>query len=492
MSVADTAHPGFAPHLSTGRTRAAFLGAFWSLFHTVLPSLSAALVFFVSAAFLAPADFGQLAIAAGIVSIALAVSPAAFGEALVQREHLAPGHADAVFWLNAGLAALYTAGLVVAAPGIAAWFDIAELGWILPLLALKVPFELLAAVPSAMIVRAMAFRLLALRTAIGTGVGLILAVALLLLGHGILSLVVSQIAVSATTFAVAFRTARWRPGLSGRPSHIRELARYGLFASGQRLLTMVRADHLLLGALGGAALLGLLVFAQRIFALLSSLAGGALSTVSHVVFSSMQNEPAKARHAFLLVTFAAAGVGFPAFAGTALVIDDVVSAWFADDWTAALPAAQLICLAGVIATLGIVQSAVVRGRGHADWMFWYQLAQEASTLLAIALAYRYGLEAVVLAIVAKTALIWPVSVAMCLRLLACPLADYVRAFAGPAMATLAMAGVLCALPALPGATGIALQIAVGVAVYALALAAFAARRLREVWRLARRKEENAP
>lgn len=488
-AIGHAASDTYLAHPASGRSRAAFFGALWSLLHAGLPSLGAALVFFVSAAFLAPADFGQLAIAVGIVSVALALSPSAFGEALVQRQSLTPAHADAVFWLNAALAGVYLALLVALAPSLADWFEVPELAWLVPLLALKVPFELLAAVPSAMIVRRMAFRLLALRTTIGVGIGLVVSVGLLTAGYGLLSLAVSQVAVSATTFAVAVWTSGWRPGLACRLGHVRDLARYGLFASGLRMLGLVRADHLVLGALAGPALLGLLVFAQKLFTLLSNIAGGALASVTHVVLSSMQGEPEKARRTFALMTFAAAAIGFPASAGAAIVIDDVIATFFAENWSGAALAAQLFCLLGFLSVPGIVQSAMVRSRGQADWMFYYQLLQDITTVAAIALTYRFGVEAIVTAILVKTALVWPLSVWMCLRLLDLGPWAYARNFAGPVLATLGMAGAVLAIPAPAGLAGLAVQIAAGAAVYPILLAVLSRRRITEVWHILRHKRE---
>lgn len=483
MTHPASAPAPFVPHLTSGRSRAAFFGSFWSLVHALLPSLSATAVFFVSATFLSPVDFGHLAVATALVSVALAFSPAAFGEALVQRETLKREHANAVFWLNAGFAASYCLGLVILAPIFAEWFKVPDLRWILPILALKIPFELLAAVPASMIIRKMRFRLLALRTAIGSAVGMVLSVGLLLAGHGLLALVIAQVAVSVITFVVVLWTAAWRPGFTMRLADLRDLAHYGVFAAGQRMLGMVRVDHLVLGAMGGPVLLGLLVFSQRVFQLLASIAGGALSSVTHVVLSSMQAEPEKARRAFGLVSFVAAAVGFPVFAGAALVVDDMVELFFADNWLDAARAAQLFCLVGFLFALGIVQGALIRARGFPNWLFYYQLVQEIGTVLAIAVVFPFGIEAVVGAIAVKTALIWPISVAMTVRLLDCSVWAYARSFAAPAMATAGMAIVLMALPQTPGSANIALQVAVGVGVYPLLLLTLCRARLVEVTQL---------
>lgn len=429
--------------------------------------------------------------ATALISIALAFSPAAFGEALVQRQTLRPEHANAVFWLNAVFAAVYCLAFLVLTTFLASIFHVPDLKWILPILALRIPFELLAAVPASMVVREMRFRLLALRTAIGSGVGMVLSVGLLLAGQGLLALVISQLAVSVTTFIVVLWTAAWRPSFAMRLSDLRDLVHYGMFAAGQRMLGMVRVDHLVLGAMGGPVLLGLLVFSQRVFQLLASVAGGALSSVTHVVLSSMQCEPEKARRAFGLLSFVAAGVGFPVFAGSTLLVDDLVELFFVENWSGAARAAQLFCLVGFLFSLGIVQGALIRSRGHPDWLFYYQLVQEVGTILAIALVFPWGIEAVVGAIVLKTVLIWPVSVVMTVRLLDCPVVGYIGSFIAPALATLGMVAALLSLPQIPGAANIALQIVAGAAIYGLLLFLLCRARLMEVWRLVLTKPESA-
>ncbi|HID54030.1 MAG TPA: hypothetical protein EYP41_18585, partial [Anaerolineae bacterium] len=75
----------YYPHLSHGRSRAAVSGVLWSSLHTLIPTISSAAVFFIGAYFLSPSDFGLVGFASALVSIAIAFSPLAFGEALVQQ-----------------------------------------------------------------------------------------------------------------------------------------------------------------------------------------------------------------------------------------------------------------------------------------------------------------------------------------------------------------------------------------------------------------------
>ncbi len=476
----------FAPHPRTGRALQSIRGVGWSVLQWSLPSLSAALIFFLSAAYLTPEDFGRLAIAGGLISVALAFSPASFGEALIQRQTILPGHADAVFWLNLGVGVVFLVLLSLGARASAGWFGEPALVWLVPLLALKVPFELAAAVPGAMIVRSMRFKAAALRTVIASGVGAVVCIGLLVAGYGLLALAVSQVAVSAVTCAVAFWVAGWRVGLAGRLHHLKDLWGYTIFASGNRILGVLRLDHLVAGALGGAALLGIVSFAQRFFKMLSDLAAGALGNVTHVVLSSMQGEPEKARQTFRQASFAAACVGFPAFAGAALIIDDVIALLFGQKWAGAEAATQIFCLAGLIATPGIVQGALIRSQGHPNWWFYYQLAQQVGTVAAIALTFAHGPSVVVAAIVIKSFVFWPASALMTARILGCSLWTYLGQMGRPALATLGMVIALAVLPVSNGWGHVALSVIVGASVYAALLLLCAGAQVRELYRLVRK------
>lgn len=470
-SVKDT----FFPHLNAGRSRAAFVGVIWSSLHTLIPTLSAAGVFFVSAYYLSPADFGLLGLVGAVISIAMGFSPLAFGEALVQRKDISATHADSVFWLTTAFAVLFYGSLCLAAPFAAQHFEEPALLGLIPLLALKIPFELLAAVPNAMIVRSMKFKAIAMRTALATTTGAALSLGLLFAGFGIWALAISQVTASFIIFSLAFWVSRWRPGFSFNYGQLKTLARYGIFASGNRMLTMVKLDHIVLGALAGTSFLGLYIFSQRFFNMLSDLVTGALSSVSHTLLSNLQNDSEKTRQAFGIASFAAAAVGLPMFAGAAFVVDDLLIAAFDDKWATAAFATQGFCIVGLLASTSVIQGSLIKSQGHADLWFYYRLFQQAMTVVVVAVGYQFGMTTMVLMIIAKTYLIWPISLVLTTRILDCSIADYLAEFRGPVLATTCMAVALASLPnLLPGLAPISsifVQIVVGILVYVPVLAA---------------------
>ncbi len=424
--------------LKSGRASAAITGTLWSLVSSLAPAALGLLVFLATSRVLSPAEFGVVAFAASIATVGLAVAPAGFREALIQREKITPSHLDTVFWLCVSASGLIYALLCLASPFVAEAAGQGELVALIPFISVRVIFDMAAAVPNALLVRTMSFRRLALRTTIASLVAAAVCLALLWFGFGLWALASSQLAASATTCIGAMIAARWYPRLAFDWRALGELRAFGLFSTGNHLLSTINLDQLLIGALLGPTWLGFYSFSRRIFQILTDLLSGALNLVSYSLLSSMQREPAKLREAYLLGTFATSTIAFPVFAGLALLASDFIPLAFGDQWIEAVPVVQAFCVLGVLTAIGILQSSLIRSQGQADLWFWYVLAKQAATVLYIVLFSGWGLVPLTISLVVLNILMWLPTIHMVVRLIDVSVLTYMRSFALPAVATLVM------------------------------------------------------
>jgi teichuronic acid exporter len=425
-------------HLKTGRASAAIKGTMWSLVSSLVPAALGFLVFLATSRVLSPAEFGLVAFAASIASIGVAIAPAGFREALIQREDIGPGHLDTVFWLCTTAAIVIYAALCLTAPFIASANGQPLLTALIPVIAARVIFDMAGAVPNALIVRTMSFKMLALRTTIASVVTAMVCLGLLWAGFGLWALAVSQLAGSVATCLAALVGARWAPGFRVSWQSLRDLRAFGIFSTGNHFITTLNLDQLLIGALMGPAWLGIYSFARRIFQILTDLISGALNLVSYALLSSMQREPEKLRGAYLLGTFASSVVAFPVFSGLALVAGDLIPFAFGDHWVSAVPVVQAFCVLGLLTAVGILQSSLIRSQGQADLWFYYILGKQAVTVLYIFLFSGWGVVALTTSLVILNILLWLPTVHMVVRLLGISIAAYLASFALPVAATMAM------------------------------------------------------
>ena len=427
-------------HPTKGRASAAIRGTLWSLVSSFVPGVLGLLVFLTTSRVLSPAEFGLVAFAASIASIGVAVAPAGFREALIQRDRITPAHLDTVFWLCVGAALLIYAALCGAGPLIAQASGQPQLVLLIPLVAARVIFDMAAAVPNALIVRTMSFKMLALRTTAASAVTALVCLGLLWAGFGLWALAFSQLAGSVAACLGALIGARWLPGTRFEMAALRDLRAFGLFSNGSHFISTLNLDQLLIGALMGPAWLGIYSFARRIFQILTDLISGALNLVSYSLLASMQHEPAKLRDAYLLGTFASSVVAFPVFAGLALVAPDLIPFAFGDAWLSAVPVVQAFCVLGLLTAVGILQSSLIRSQGQADLWFYYLLGKQAATVLYIFLFSGWGVVPLTTSLVILNCLLWLPTLRMVVQLLRVSIWAYLGSFTLPIAATLVMCG----------------------------------------------------
>jgi O-antigen/teichoic acid export membrane protein len=456
-------------HLSENRSRAALRGAFWSALDTLIPTALNSLVFIVTSRYLQPQDFGLVALAYSIVSFASGFGPTAFGEALIQQQSIRRSHLDTVFWLSFVSAALLYGVLFLGSSFLARAVGHAEIAAILMILALRIFFDMMSIVPNALIGRTMSFHLAAVRTGIATCVSAVICLALIMAGFGLWALAIAQIAAPAAGCVAAFWGARWLPGFRVKYSSLRELLHYGVFASGNRFLQTMNLDQLIIGTLVSPAALGIYNFSRRLFEMINNVVAGGLTSVSHALLSSLQNDQNKVREAFLMATFGCSLISFPAFMGLAAVADDAIPLIFGPHWVSAIWPVRFFCVIGLMSGIGIVQASLITSQGKSDWWFYYQLARNIVTIATVFLLYPYGVTTIVMALMIEVLMLWPVTLWMVSRLISLSVGEYFGQFLRPTASYLGMLVVVLGLSTLlsdwPSAWRLAAEVLAGAIAY---------------------------
>lgn len=425
-------------HVNARRSTAAVRGAAWSAINGFVPTLLNSLVFVVSSRYLMPNDFGIVALAVSVISLASAIAPAALGEALIQQFNIRRSHLDTVFWICIGSALLIYGILVAMSPMIAAKLGQPVVSSFLPVIGLKLLFDLSAAVPNALIARAMSFNLIAMRTIVATLISSVICISLLMTGYGIWALAISQLSVSIVSCVVAFLGAKWLPGFEIRIQALRDLSQYGLFASGNRFLQVMNLDQIIIGSLIGAAPLGIFNFSRRLFQMLNDVIAGALTSVSHALLSSLQNEKEKVRDAFLLATYGSSIISFPAFLGMAAIVGDAIPLVFGEQWREAVSPTRWFCLIGLMSCIGVIQSSLINSQGKSHWWFYYQLFRQVLTISTILVLLDKSINFIVMVMALQTVIFWPITLVMVSKIINLKITTYFRQFLEPFLASVVM------------------------------------------------------
>lgn len=468
MSALD-AEPSYE-FATSGLSRTAIKGVLWSLVTSFAPSIVASLVFLFTSRTLGPKEFGLVALASAIATIAGALAPVGFGQAIVQRKTIDRRHLDSVFWLCVGSSVVFYGILLVLTWPLAGFFGESELRLLLPVLGLRIIFDLIGTVPRAILGRSMSFDKMAVRTTVASVFGGLVCLTALWLGYGLWALALSQLTLSFTSAAGSLLAVRWWPRFSYDRRAVAELARFGGFSSAINLINLLNLDQILIGGLLGVFQLGLYGFSRRIFQILTDVLAGPLNSVSFSLLASLQSDEARRREAFLFATFLSALLSFPAFAGLTAVAGDLVPVVFGGHWVDAVFALQAFGAIGVLASIGVLQASLINAHGNADLWFVYLAIKQVVTVVYVLLFNSLGLDALMVSLIVLNYVMWVPSLFIVARILHLPVLRYVGSFAVPAMATVLMLVAVEGMRLLGASWPVGLRLAgsigVGAALYA--------------------------
>jgi PST family polysaccharide transporter len=271
---------------------------------------------------------------------------AGFREVLVQRHRRFDLWAPPAFWLSITFGAVAAVTTVALAPLAARFYQAPELATLIYVLALTNPLLSIACVPEANLRIHMRFRALSVLTG-GRTIGTTLAsVALAALGAGAMSFVLPR-----PFFALLYAIGAWllAPSLVEFRPRVRRW-RFLLADSLKVLLASVvlmvigQAGFIVLGRLCNEDVVGHYYFAYNLSLQTAVLLGLNFAGVLFPALTSLQNEPARQRDAFVRASRVLAVLGLPMCAMQAALALPIIKIFYGDRM---LPATELFAILSI-------------------------------------------------------------------------------------------------------------------------------------------------
>lgn len=358
----------------------------------------------------APRDFGLVAMVTVISGFLSVFVDAGLGAALVQRETMTARHVSAAFWLNVCIGAALTAIVAACAPALAALYGQPRLTKITLVLSLDFLVGALGVVQLALMQRHLQFRRIAAIQNTSVAAGGVAAIVAAALGAGVWSLVIDVLATSAVGSALALLLGSRLP--KGRFDRVAaaELWRFGGPQMGFAAVNYWsrNADNLIIGKVVGSVALAVYDRAYQLMLVPVSRIGSVVTSVLFPALSRMQDDDARLRHAYLRTVGVTALVTFPLSVGMFVVAPDFVQGVLGHRWHEVTPILRILCVAGLLESVGTTVGVLYQVRGRTDWMFRWGFATAALTVTAFAVGVHWGAKGVATAYAIRSvALIYP-------------------------------------------------------------------------------------
>jgi PST family polysaccharide transporter len=397
--------------------RLARSGIYWSYLRVGILAFVSVPTTVVLARILTPTEFGIAAGAIYFGQLASRLAGAGMGTALIRLKTLRPEHVSSVFVVNGIVSLTVSLLLLVSGPWIGAFFRNAQVGALMPVVALTFAVSVLDTCPRALLQRDMKFPQIATVTTIDMVTAPLTAVGLAWSGFGVWSLPLGELASAAARSAAALLLARWVPTLRFSREALGEILSFGLGSYAKRIMdhATMNLDNVVVGRTLGVTALGLY---DKAFMLMNrvvnhvNLAGPG---ISFRIFALIQEDQPRFRRAYRKVVMSVALIGIPAFAALAVSADELFVVAFGERWQPSVLPFRILCAVGALKLLNAYASSAAQARGWIWSEVWRQIVYVCLIVVGIVAAGRWGIVGAAAAVLVATVVMFLLMQHMLLR-----------------------------------------------------------------------------
>lgn len=376
--------------------RRAFSAAAWSGGDLLLRQSLQFAVAVILARLLTPEEFGTVALLYLFTGIAGVFVDSGFSSALIQRQDTTHVDESTVFWFNLSIGAVAAIVLWMLAPYIADFYGISLLVLVTRALGFNVFLSALGSIHVTVLNKRLDFRKQMMIGAVAASTSGSLAVAMAWAGFGVWALVAQTLVMTATTTLLLWIRCDWRPGLTFSIASARKLFGFGgyMFASSLLEVTYSRLYTLLVGKGSGVRALAYYNCAETTRQLPGTFLSSVFSRVAFALFASRAHDKATLRRG---VQFSVRGLmllNIPMMLGMAALAEPIIIALYGDRWLAAVPTLQVLCLAGLMWPLHVVNLNALMAQGHSHLYFRLEVAKKVAGVVLLAVGATQGVMGV--------------------------------------------------------------------------------------------------
>ncbi|GGI54058.1 lipopolysaccharide biosynthesis protein [Oxalicibacterium solurbis] len=419
----------------------------WAIVDSVGVGLLGFLTLGIMSRVLTAADFGSVAFAQAIVLMMQLVIALGINEALIQRRPIDMLHIDSAFWM--ALALGFSGFLFCACIGLYFIYMAGQplVGTILLIEGTACFFTGLNLLPSAMLDRKMRTKAVARRTVLGRLSYCVVAIGLALANFGVWSIVIAGVVQNLVLTTIFWRgLQRWPKRRFSWP-HAKQLITFGVpvMLEGALWAFLTRGFNLLIGAIHGLTVLGLVSVAFKATDALSNIVGNVAGRIGLPFFSALQQDRAHMQRAFLRITQATTFISGPIFVGLALTAHQWVPLLLGEKWSEAIPLIVVLCLMWVTSFTRIFVSPYLRALGHPRALLLPGLCASACTIAVVFLTAGHAPIYIMLAWSCRVLVTYPLGLLLLRKYAGISVGRQLRPLAMPAFCVATMSACVLGL-----------------------------------------------
>lgn len=341
---------------------------FWRIGESSGAQLVSFLVSIVLARLLAPEDYGVIALVTVFTSILQVFVDSGLGTALVQKKNADEADFSSVFYFNILVCLTLYAGMFVAAPAIAKFYDNPIYIPLVRVLSLTLVISGLKNIQQAYVYRHMIFKRFFFSTLGGTIASAILGIVMAYAGFGVWALAAQYVSNTVIDTLILWITVPWRPKKRFSWTKLKSLLSYGwkLLVSALLDTGYTSVWNLLIGKVYSSADLSFYDQGSKYPKAIIGTISNSIDSVLLPTMSFVQDDRAQIKSMIRRSIVTSVYVMAPLMMGLAGCAEPLVSLILTDKWLPCVPYMRIFCITYMFWPVHSANLNAIKAMGRSD------------------------------------------------------------------------------------------------------------------------------
>ena len=346
----------------------------------------------VLARLLSPEEFGVMGVVMVFVLVAQVFIDSGFGQAYVQKNNVTDEDANTVFFTNLGVSIILLVALWLLAPLISKFYESPMLASYLRVMGFVMIINAFNVIQVAKLTRAINFKNKSIITLGSVLLAGAMGVIAAWKGFGVWSLIIQHLSERLFITLGLWFKSKWRPGFVFSKDSFKEMFKFGawILLSGVVTKLFENIYVLVIGKLFPMDTLGYYSQSKKFQRITTQQITGAIGVVTFPIFAQAQsNLPVLKnrikkflQHTLIFIV--------PLLTTFAIVAEPFVLILLTDKWAPMIPFLRLLCVAGLLYPINVVNVKVLLAIGKSRLNFLLTLFKNLLRIINIVITAKYG------------------------------------------------------------------------------------------------------
>lgn len=370
-------------------------GLFWRLLERVGAQGVHFIVSIVLARLLAPEVFGTLALINVFIAILSVFIDSGLANSLIQKKDADDLDFSTVFYFNMTICCVLYAGLFLAAPSIAAFYNNPDLTVPIRVIGLLFIISGVKNVQQAYVSRTMQFKLFFYSTLCGTVGAAVLGIWMAFSGYGIWALIVQSLFNATVDTIILWCTVKWRPKRMFSWERLKGLLSFGWKLLASNLIDTVygRLREMIIGKMYTPASLAFYEKGANFPAIIINNINSSINSVLFPAMSSEQDNKTRIKSLTRRAIKTSSYVMWPMMMGLSACAESSVTILLTEKWLPCVPFLRIFCITYAFYPIHTANLNAIKSMGRSDIFLKLEIIKNAMGMVILLLTMRHGVMA---------------------------------------------------------------------------------------------------